>query len=149
VTQATTKSEAFEAFVLEVFRLSGSLLRHGTALTAPRGQTQARWQVLGAATEDRRTVPQIARRMGLARQSVQRLADLLAEEGLVRYLPNPDHARSPYVDLTDAGRRVERELKRAADMWAREVARALKASELQAATSFVRQVIARLDAMNP
>ena len=37
--------------MLHVFRLNGALLRHGAALTAPLGQTQARWQVIGAVAE--------------------------------------------------------------------------------------------------
>ena len=72
-------SAALRGLVLEVFRLSGALLRHGAALTAPMGQIQARWQVIGAVAEARCTVPQIARRMGMTRQSVQRIVDLLVD----------------------------------------------------------------------
>ena len=96
--------------MLEVFRLNGALLRHGAALTAPLRQTQARWQVIGAVAEAARTVPQIARRMGMTRQGVQRVADLLVDEGLVACVRNPDHARSPLLRLTAHGRRVEQQL---------------------------------------
>ena len=84
---------ALRELMLEVFRLNGALLRHGAALTAPLGQTQARWQVMGAVAEAERTVPQIARRMGMSRQGVQRVADILVSDGIVAFMPNPDHAR--------------------------------------------------------
>jgi DNA-binding MarR family transcriptional regulator len=35
--------------------------------------------------------------MGLARQSVQRIADLLVDKSLAEYLPNPAHARAKLV----------------------------------------------------
>jgi DNA-binding MarR family transcriptional regulator len=50
----------------------------------------------------------IARRLGLTRQSVQRTADALVDEGLAAYEPNPDHQRSPLLILTDHGREVLR-----------------------------------------
>ena len=43
----------------------------------------------------------IARRLGLARQSVQRVAD-----GHATFEPNPDHQRSPLLILTSAGQAV-------------------------------------------
>jgi DNA-binding MarR family transcriptional regulator len=44
--------------------------------------------------------------MGLARQSVQCVADALKDDGLIRYEPNPDHRRAKLVCLTEAGRKV-------------------------------------------
>src|ERR1051325_1333126 len=40
------------------------------------------------------TVPQIAEMRPTSRQRMQRLADELAEEGLVRFIDNPRHRRS-------------------------------------------------------
>jgi DNA-binding IclR family transcriptional regulator len=45
------------------------------------GRTLARWLVLDVVKEDPATVAQIARTLRLARQSVQRLADLLERTG--------------------------------------------------------------------
>ena len=43
------------------------------------------------------TASQVARRMGLTRQSVQRVVDLLAAEGLISALEkNPDHRREAH-----------------------------------------------------
>jgi DNA-binding MarR family transcriptional regulator len=49
------------------------------------------------------TVASIARAMGLTRQAVQRIVDLLAEKGLVAFQPNPQHLRAKLVTLTTAG----------------------------------------------
>ena len=48
---------------------------------------------------------QMARDMGHARQSVQRLADALAKEGLVVYKDNPADQRSRLLELTPQGRK--------------------------------------------
>src|SRR5687768_12576510 len=58
--------------VLAVFRLNGDFLAAADEIAAPAGLTAARWQVLGAVLDAPRTVPEIARLMGLSRQGVQR-----------------------------------------------------------------------------
>src|ERR1700750_3312568 len=79
----------FSELVVLVFRLNGMLTAAGDALAAPAGQTSARWRVLAAVEEAPMTVAQIARAWSLARQSVQRVADVLERDGLVAYEPNP------------------------------------------------------------
>ena len=78
------------------------------------GQGRASWQVLSVAQRSAGTVPQLARRLGLSRQSVQRVVDRLAESGLARFEPNPDHERSPRIRLTEAGESTLQSLERAA-----------------------------------
>jgi len=90
--------------VADVYQLAGQLRRNADAIAGSIGQTQARWQVLSAASAEPKTVPQIARRLGIARQNVQRVADLLIDEGLAALSPNPDHKTSPFLVLTDSGR---------------------------------------------
>src|SRR4029450_602135 len=51
------------------------------------------------------TVPQIARMRPTSRQRMQRLADELAGEGLVKFIDNPKHLRSKLVQLTPKGER--------------------------------------------
>ena len=46
----------------------------------------------------------IAREMGLARQSVQRIADILVEHGLAEYRDNPAHRRAKLLSPTSEGR---------------------------------------------
>lgn len=92
---------------LAVFRANGALIAAGDALTSPLGLTSARWQVMGAiaqAGSTGATAVAIARSMGLARQSVQRVLDDLARAGLVAFHPNPAHRRSHLAALTEEGR---------------------------------------------
>jgi DNA-binding MarR family transcriptional regulator len=49
------------------------------------------------------TVPQIAQMRPTSRQRMQRLADELAAEGLVKFIDNPRHRRSKLVQLTRKG----------------------------------------------
>src|SRR6476659_9181886 len=86
--------DAFSSLVVQVLRLGGLLTAAGDALAAPAGQTSARWQVMAGAEHAPMTVAQIARRLGLTRQSVQRVADLLEREGLAIYEDNPDDMRA-------------------------------------------------------
>ena len=55
------------------------------------------------ALRDPLTVPQIAQMRPTSRQRMQRLADELAAEGLVRFVENPRHKRSMLVELTRKG----------------------------------------------
>ena len=56
------------------------------------------------------TVPQIAQMRPTSRQRMQRLADELAAEGLVKFIDNPKHRRSKLVQLTRKGDARYREL---------------------------------------
>src|SRR5260221_4680783 len=82
--------------ILEIFRTNGRLLAAGDALVADIGLTSARWQVLGAIALSPVPLPvaHIARNMGLTRQAVQRLANEMARDGLVRFMANPHHRRA-------------------------------------------------------
>lgn len=91
------------AFTLGIFRLNGQMLEAGARLTKPVGLTVAWWQVLGAVLREPDTVSGIARQMGLARQSVQRVASRLMDEGLLESKPNPAHKRAPLLSATDKG----------------------------------------------
>ncbi|MEU7564576.1 MarR family transcriptional regulator [Streptomyces fradiae] len=89
---------------LGVFRLNGQFLAAAEELARPVGLTAAWWQVLGAVLRDPLPVAGIARAMGVTRQSVQRIADLLVERGLAAYAPNPAHRRAKLLAPTDEGR---------------------------------------------
>ncbi|MHA5054204.1 MarR family winged helix-turn-helix transcriptional regulator [Streptomyces sp. SD15] len=89
---------------LGVFRLNGQFLSVADELARPAGLTAAWWQVLGAVLTEPLPVSGIARVMGITRQSVQRVADLLVERGLAAYLPNPAHRRAKLLSPTEAGR---------------------------------------------
>ncbi len=88
------------------FRLNGQFLARGDRLAAPAGLTASRWQVLYAVYDEPLPVAGVARAMGVARQSVQRIADVLVEQGLAAYEPNPAHRRAKLLRPTPAGRRA-------------------------------------------
>ncbi|MCM2391267.1 MarR family winged helix-turn-helix transcriptional regulator [Streptomyces albipurpureus] len=88
---------------LGIFRLNGQFLAASEELAAPAGLTAAWWQVLGAVLHEPLPVAGIAREMGITRQSVQRIADLLVERGLAAYEPNPAHRRAKLLRPTDEG----------------------------------------------
>ncbi|MET8570420.1 MarR family transcriptional regulator [Streptomyces sp. NPDC004783] len=89
---------------LGVFRLNGQFLAVAEELARPAGLTAAWWQVLGAVLPEPLPVSGVARAMGITRQSVQRIADLLVERGLAEYRPNPAHRRAKLLAPTDEGR---------------------------------------------
>ncbi|MEV6393953.1 MarR family winged helix-turn-helix transcriptional regulator [Streptomyces sp. NPDC051907] len=89
---------------LGVFRLNGQFLAVSDELAREAGLTAARWQVLGAVARAPQTVAGIARAMGITRQSVQRIADIMVEQGLASYGPNPAHRRAKLLHATEAGR---------------------------------------------
>lgn len=142
----TRAGAAFTALILETFRSNGLLLAAGDRLTKPLGLTSSRWQVLGAIADQPRTVAQIARQMGLARQNVQRLADLLAADRIVEYVANPDHQRSKLVRLTAAGRKTLAVLMRRQESWANRIAAGVPAAELKAAARTLQKLRAGLSA---
>lgn len=131
---------------LEVFRLNGALIATGDALTAPLGLTSARWQVMGAVAEARGGLPVagIARNMGLVRQSVQRIADELAAEGILRFAPNPHHRRARLVQLTERGAALFAEVSRRWLALADELAAALGADAAARAAEVLRAARAHL-----
>lgn len=88
---------------LTSFRLNGQFLAVAEALAEPAGLTATRWQVLGAVLSEPLSVSDIARVMGITRQSVQRTADVLAADGLASYRDNPAHRRAKLVQATDTG----------------------------------------------
>jgi DNA-binding MarR family transcriptional regulator len=104
VTQATDTQALLSDAALTSFRLNGQLLAVAEELARPVGLTAAWWQVLGAALGEPQSVSEVARAMGLTRQSVQRIADLLVERGLAAYAENPAHRRAKLVTPTSAGR---------------------------------------------
>jgi DNA-binding MarR family transcriptional regulator len=127
-------------FVADVFHLAGAFRRLGDRIAETAGQSQAHWQLLSAASVGPRTVAQLARRLGYARQSVQRTADQLAADGLARYSHNPDHKASPFLELTGEGIGTLARITKAARKWHLALAGEVNAEELAVALRVVRQL---------
>jgi DNA-binding MarR family transcriptional regulator len=144
----TPAGAAATEVILSVFKANGLLVTSGDQLSASEDLTSARWQVLGAtALADRPlTVPQIARRMGLTRQSVHATVKHLIAVGLVELLPNADHRRSLLVRLTDLGERRYAAIDRRQIDWVNRLAHGIDRSDLQTAARVLEELCARLEA---
>ena len=132
--------------VLRTFRANGLFLAAGDLLAAEEGLTSARWQVLGALALSGRplTVPQIARRMGLTRQSVQASVNRLRGDALIEADENPDHRRSPLMRLTELGRKKYAGLQRRQVAWVNALAAGLGVSELATTARVLEELSDRL-----
>jgi DNA-binding MarR family transcriptional regulator len=136
----TAEGEAFTQLVVRMFLLNGLLSEAGEELATPAGQSSARWRVLAAADEAPLTVAQIARRWGLVRQSVQRVADELAGDRLCAYVDNPGHRRAKLLRLTAKGRTTLRAIQAAQRAWADELGASIGESDLQKANAAIARV---------
>jgi len=130
--------------ILALFRSNGLLIAAGDRLSKPIGLSSARWQVLGALAEGPATVAEAARRMGLRRQSVQRLVDALAQDGLVQLHPNPRHQRAMLVALSTKGERTYGQIDQLQTAWINDLSQGLGRRELQAATALLLRFQQRL-----
>jgi DNA-binding MarR family transcriptional regulator len=143
----TGEQELLSATALAVFKLNGQFLALAEELARPAGLTAAWWQVLGAVVNEPLPVAGIAREMGITRQSVQRIADLLVAEGYAGYQDNPAHRRAKLVVLTDRGRAAMKRIDPDHAKAARALARALGHVEFTAALESLQRLSSALDAL--
>jgi DNA-binding MarR family transcriptional regulator len=146
--ERTPAGEAATEVILSIFRANGLLIAGGDLLSGQAGLTSARWQVMGAIALAERplTVPQIARRMGLTRQSVHATIKRLVADGLVELAPNVDHDRSRLVRLTELGENKYAALDRRQVEWVNRLARGIGRLELDATARVLDELCARLEA---
>jgi DNA-binding MarR family transcriptional regulator len=90
------------------------------------------------------TVPQIARRMGLTRQSVHATVKRLMADGLVELEPNADHRRSQLVRMTEQGERRYAAIDRLQMAWVNRLARGVDRSDLETTRRVLDELSARL-----
>src|ERR1700733_795817 len=126
------RGEAVDDLIISVFPLNGNLIEAGSRLVMDIGLTSAWWQVLGALALSAVPLPvaHIARNMGLTRQSVQRVADLLAAKGLVRFEANPHHQRAKLVVLTRRGSAAVKAAEQRQRPWARNLTAGLRVERI-------------------
>jgi DNA-binding MarR family transcriptional regulator len=139
-TGSASSAQEVSLLSADLFEAAGAVRQVGEAVAGEVGQTQARWQVLSVLSSSRWTVPQAARRLGVTRQSVQRVVDLLVADGLVELLPNPDHARSRIAQLTAVGHETLDRIREAARPWHGAVAAQLSLADLRRARSVLREL---------
>jgi DNA-binding MarR family transcriptional regulator len=148
VTIRTPEGEKATEVILSTFRANGLLLAAGDLLADEHGLTSARWQVLGAIALAQRplTVPQVARRMGLTRQTVHTTVHRLLADGLVDLVPNADHRRSQLVSLTERGHATYQAIDEEQAAWVNELAAGLPRSALETTARVLGELCKRLEA---
>jgi DNA-binding MarR family transcriptional regulator len=129
--------EVLTSLIVPVIRLETYFSRAGETIAAAGGQTLARWLVLESVAEAPATVAQIARGLGYKRQSVQRVTDLLEQDGLIQYARNPAHQRSQLVRIKPNGQKILSTIQRAQRVWADRVGSEIGEAELRQASSVV------------
>jgi DNA-binding MarR family transcriptional regulator len=125
--------EALNALLVQVIELTRHFTVAGERLAEPVGQTLARWLVLAECKDAPATVAEIARRLRLARQSVQRVADVLAGQGLCSYKDNPRHRRAKLLALTPKGRKTLARIEDAQREWSNALGERIGEGTLRAA----------------
>ena len=144
--------DAFTRFAESIFRINGLLIEAGEGIAGPVGQSSARWQVLGGIGYGPKTVSRLAREIGHARQSVQRLADVLAGEGLLAFLADPADRRSQLMELTPDGMKALKAIYRRQLAWSGRVVGKLPDAQLAAIAAALEEIgdlIAEDTASNP
>lgn len=131
--------------ILETFRLNGRLLEVAQGFAVEGEITAAWWQVLGGVLDEPRSVAEIGRRMGMTRQGVQRVADLLVARGLAEYRPNPAHRRAKLLACTEAGYWAIRRISLAVVPWGNEVGAEIGADALERMLATMRRLVGVLE----
>jgi DNA-binding MarR family transcriptional regulator len=81
----------------------------------------------------------------MARQSVQRVVDLLADERLVRFEANPGHRRSPILRATEDGSRLRARMDRKMRGWEEAVEDLVEPEDLETALVVLRAIRSALE----
>jgi DNA-binding MarR family transcriptional regulator len=145
----TPAGDAFTTLLGQVIGLTRRFTTAGEALAKPAGQTLARWLVLETIQDRPATVAQIARSLLLARQGVQRLADVLVRDGLAAYEDNPAHRRAKLLRVTPAGGTTLRTIQRAQVAWADALGAKIGEEELRQASILLDRVLQAVDPHAP
>jgi DNA-binding MarR family transcriptional regulator len=143
---ANSAADAIVNLISQSYRLNSRLQATADRMARDVGLTGTRWQVLNAVDQAPRpaTISDIARWMGLARQSVQQVANALTEDGLIAYQPNPKHQRAPHVVVTNKAAKLLEQLDERRFAWARTVAATLAVDNIEVANEILRAVLEKL-----
>lgn len=113
----TPVSFRVETLVYYIRQANGMLTQLEQELLAPFGISRAQWDILNTIGEEPLTVSQIARALGLTRQSVQRSTNSLFKGHFVELLVNPEHKTAPLVGLSRQGLTILKEVNAARSSW--------------------------------
>lgn len=147
MTPQRPPEDLWTQFALGIFRVNGLIIEAGEGISRPIGQSSARWQVLGRAFRPQ-TVAQMARDIGHARQSVQRIADDLVAERLLAYEQHPTDGRTKLLSLTAEGQQVLAAIYERQVEWSERILSELDLGQLAQTIDALNDVAETLDAEN-
>lgn len=133
--------------VADIYECAGLFRKQGEFTAGKAGQTQARWQVLSVASGGNFTVPQIARRLGITRQSVQRIVNDLFADNLISLKTNPDHQTSPIVMLLPDGEKTLKKITESAQAYHKELQASIGETDLERLSAVLQKVNMKLKEM--
>lgn len=131
--------------IVEIRRAFNALASAGDDLHADLGITSA-MRALMEHLEDHgpATVPDIARAKNVSRQHIQQVANALEAAGLLAFVANPRHKRSPFAAMTDKGTATFAEIRRREAKVLTGLADRLVAGEAAAAADTISKLRAAL-----
>jgi len=136
----TPSGELFTKLILETFRFNGLLIASGDQLAKEIDLSSALWQVLGAVGEAPLSMAQIARNMGLSRQSVRRSANKLRDKGLINFENNPDHKRAKLVVMTKKGLQILEKMKKKQVDWSNHLSEEFSSKDLEETVKMIKSL---------
>lgn len=146
-SRVDSRVEAYRLLIAEVAELVGRARATSDLIAREVGQSVARWHLMSVLSDGPKSVAAAARRLGLARQSVQRVANDLVAERLAVSMPDPLDARAPLLGLTSDGQRLVTELyqRSTSDRVALVRSAGVSTAELDAARATIRALIEQFD----
>lgn len=142
----TQAGAALTDVIIATFRLNGRLMDIAQRLARAGGLTATEWQVLGGILDEPHSVAEIGRLMGMTRQGVQRVADLLVDRDLAEYRPNPAHRRAKLLACTKAGYWAIRRIAVVQHPWADQIGAKIGAVGLLETLTTMQRLVATLEA---
>ena len=126
-------SESLSKLIAATHRAHDALVSADDKLLSDLGLSHARARLLATLANEGapRTVSQLARVLGVARQGVQRLADDLAAAGFIAFADNPGHARAKLASLTEVGRAAHAEAESRHAAWSERLSAGLSSTMLE------------------
>ena len=135
----STRENAVINLIKEALQITPKLQLQGDRLTKDLQLTSSRWGVLGfvSAAEKALTVSDLARRMSLKPQTVQRFVAAIEQQGFITLDNNPDHKRARLMRLTEKGGKALAVLKQRELRWATNIADGMATQDIDKAAEIL------------
>lgn len=137
----TPTGKALEDLIVEIIYTFFLIRASGSRIGAVAPWGGSYWGMLRSLKlEGPQTVPQIARSRPVPRQSIQKLANEMLEDGLIEIEDNPAHRRSKLLRLTPKGEATFQELTQHTAQEAENLGHDMDAAELQIAVTVLKRL---------